>query len=199
MKNAYVLVICGPSGAGKSTLARRLRRLGWTCLDGDSIARSLYSPGSPLLRRMAKFFGASIINRKGALDRAALGALVFADRRARRRLTKIVYPVFVRTLRARLRILRTQKKQVVLDMAVYFDAGAPKLGDAVALVHAPLHVRARRLVAKGLAPSRALAQAGSLKVTPAQRRRTDLILNAKETKLKVWLRLRDFLKKQGVI
>lgn len=198
MKNGYILVLCGPSGSGKSTLARRLKRLGWVHLDGDDIARSLYVPGSPLLKRVARAFE-GVLQLDGNLDRAALGAKVFGKPGARRRLSALVYPALLRSLRARLRTLRARNAHVVLDMAVYLDAGAPRLGDAVALVDAPRATRERRLRVRGLSPARARAQAGALHVTRAQAAHADLKLDAGRTPALVWRELKAFLKEHGAI
>ena len=67
--------------AGKSTAANRLRELGALVLDADAAAREVVLPGTAGLRALADRFGAAILLPDGSLNRRALGALAFGDRR----------------------------------------------------------------------------------------------------------------------
>jgi dephospho-CoA kinase len=52
-------------------------------LDADSIAHSVYSPGSQAVRDIAAEFGSNILQPNGdEIDRKKLGSIVFADRSA---------------------------------------------------------------------------------------------------------------------
>jgi dephospho-CoA kinase len=95
------------------------------------------------------------------------------DPAQRRRLEKLLFPELVRRLRAMTKPLAKH----CVDMAVYFNAGEPKFGGKVILVDAPLSLRVKRLKKRGLSPQRALAQAKALSFGPAQRRKSDLVLN----------------------
>lgn len=173
------VLLTGPSGAGKSALAAALRRRGWALLDGDALAKSLYLPGGALLRSLAREFGPGVLAADGGLDARALGDLVFRSTRRRRALNRLVFPAFLRALRARLRAARAARRRLVLDVAVYFEMGAPSLGAPavpVVLVTAPLAERVRRLRRLGLEAGRARARARALRFGPAARRRADLEL-----------------------
>jgi len=87
-----VVGLTGGIGSGKSTVARMLRALGATIIDADRIVHELQAPGMPMLDTLARAFGPSILDPEGALDRKALGAIVFTDREARARLGLIVHP-----------------------------------------------------------------------------------------------------------
>lgn len=87
-----VIGLTGGIGSGKSTVAAMLRALGATIIDADQIVHELQAPGMPMLETLAKEFGESIIDANGALDRKALGAIVFSDSDARVRLGLIVHP-----------------------------------------------------------------------------------------------------------
>jgi dephospho-CoA kinase len=87
-----VVGLTGGIGSGKSTLAAMLRDLGATIVDADLIVHQLQAPGEPMLDRIAEEFGRELIDESGALDRKALGAIVFDDNDARLRLGLIVHP-----------------------------------------------------------------------------------------------------------
>lgn len=151
-----------------------MARKGFRWIKGDDVARSLYLPGKPVWRAIRREFGEPYL-RAGRIDRKKLGALVFSSPSALRRLNGIVHPALVREIRQRL----VKASKACVDMAVYFQAGAPKLGGRIFLVDAPLSLRVARLKRRGMDAARAKAQARALRFGTAERRRCDaVIMNA---------------------
>jgi dephospho-CoA kinase len=87
-----LVAVTGGIAAGKSTVARMLAECGATVVDADQLARDAVAPGSPGLAAVVKEFGADVLTSDGALDRPALGRLVFGDESARLRLEAIIHP-----------------------------------------------------------------------------------------------------------
>ncbi len=85
--------LTGGIGSGKSTVARLLAGHGAAVIDTDAIARELSSPGGAAIEPIRLAFGASFIDAAGALDRARMRALVFADPPAKGRLEAILHPL----------------------------------------------------------------------------------------------------------
>jgi dephospho-CoA kinase len=84
--------LTGGIGAGKSVVAARLADRGAVVVDSDRIAREVVTPGTEALQEIVATFGKGVLDAEGALDRPALGAVVFGDEDARRRLEAIVHP-----------------------------------------------------------------------------------------------------------
>ncbi|GAA1233629.1 dephospho-CoA kinase [Oryzihumus leptocrescens] len=84
--------LSGGIGSGKSTVADRLRELGALVVDSDLLAREVVAPGSEGLAAVVERFGTQVLAADGSLDRAALGAIVFADDAGRRDLERITHP-----------------------------------------------------------------------------------------------------------
>ena len=128
-----VIGLTGGIGSGKSTVARMLRELGATVIDADAIVHELQAPGMPMVAELAKEFGPGILDAAGALDRKALGAIVFADEAARLRLNHIVHPQvgaeFARRLSA---ALEAKAPLVVLDIPLLFEGRVSGKGSAAA-------------------------------------------------------------------
>ena len=78
-----IIGLTGQSGAGKTTLCERFESLGIPCIDTDAIYHNLVSKPTPCLEASKKRFGSSVINEKGALDRASLAKLVFTGEKAK--------------------------------------------------------------------------------------------------------------------
>ena len=85
--------LTGGIGGGKSTVARLLAAHGAAVVDTDLIARQLTLPGGAAIRTIADAFGSDLITADGALDRARMRAIVFADPLKKRRLEAILHPL----------------------------------------------------------------------------------------------------------
>jgi dephospho-CoA kinase len=128
-----VIGLTGGIGSGKSTVSRMFRELGATVIDADAIVHELQAPGMPMVAELAREFGPGILDAAGALDRKALGAIVFADEAARLRLNHIVHPQvgaeFARRLAA---ALEAKAPLVVLDIPLLFEGRESGRGSAAA-------------------------------------------------------------------
>lgn len=85
--------LTGGIGSGKSEVSKRLAGLGAVVIDADKGAREVVEPGTPGLAMIAEAFGSGVLRDDGALDRAALAAIVFADPGALARLNSITHPL----------------------------------------------------------------------------------------------------------
>lgn len=129
-----VVGLTGGIGSGKSTVAGMLEKLGATLIDVDAIVRELQQPGAPLLEEIAAAFGPEVIDAHGALDREALGAIVFRDPEARQTLNRIVHPKLGAEVAPRLaRARQAGVPLVVLDIPLLFEGRRAGSGGASAM------------------------------------------------------------------
>lgn len=137
--------LTGGIGSGKSTVSSLLAERGAIIIDADAIVRELQAPGQPLLVKLAERFGDSVIDNSGALDRAALAAIAFADPEALKDLNKIVHPAVAAEMDRRLQEQRTTNNVVVLDIPLL--AENPRKGlCGVVVVDIDPELAVRRLV-----------------------------------------------------
>lgn len=172
------LGLTGSIGAGKSTVAALLRARGLTVLDADEQARLVTDePGT--LQQIGAAFPGTV--RGEVLDRAALGAVAFADPARLAELNAIVHP----RVRARMAALEAQAAAgganwIVQDVPLLYEGGLEATMDAVLVVDAPLEMRVARVMARsGLSREEVLAR--DARQTPAdekRRRATVVIENA---------------------
>jgi len=85
--------LTGGIGSGKSTVSRLLASYGAVVVDADLVAREVVEPGTPGLAAVVEAFGTAVLLPTGALDRNALGKVVFGDAAARARLSGILHPL----------------------------------------------------------------------------------------------------------
>lgn len=90
-----VVGLTGGIGSGKSTVADLFAAQGATIIDTDVIAHGLTRPDGAAIPPIRAAFGDRYIAEDGALDRAAMRALVFSDPTARHRLEKLLHPLIL--------------------------------------------------------------------------------------------------------
>lgn len=153
-----VIGVIGPIAAGKSVVMDELSRLGAATIRADEVSRELLATGSPLVGKVIEEFGDSFRKKDFGLDRAKLGAVVFADDDARRRLERIVHPAMVRRIAEKVeRMRKDDVPAIAVEAANLIEMGADALVDVTVMVHAPEEVRLHRLMERdGLSRSEAL-------------------------------------------
>ncbi|MBV9719105.1 MAG: dephospho-CoA kinase [Candidatus Eremiobacteraeota bacterium] len=135
--------LTGGIGAGKSAVAAIFAQLGAFVIDTDAIAREVVAPNSDGLREIARFWPQAV--RNGALDRAELAEIVFADRSARERLNALLHPHIRRVALGR-EALAKPGQPIVHVVPLLFETGYDRLVDKSVLVVAPLEQRIARVV-----------------------------------------------------
>ncbi|QIX26427.1 dephospho-CoA kinase [Nocardioides sp. JQ2195] len=137
--------LTGGIASGKSTVSALLAEQGAMIIDADALAREVVAKGTPGLAAVVAEFGDTLLTADGDLDRPAMGALVFNDEPARRRLEAIIHPlVFERTVE--LEAAAGPDDVVVHDIPLLAESGRADTFDAVLVVHVPEDVQVERMV-----------------------------------------------------
>jgi dephospho-CoA kinase len=178
-----VVGLTGNIGSGKSTVARALAAYGVPLIDADLLAREAVAPGSPALEAIAARFGASVLAAGGALDRAALRKIVFANPSERTALDAIVHPA---VKARRVALLAEQQKRgarvVVCDIPLLFETGLDREVDVIVLVDAPRELRLERIERdRGLTHAEALAMIDAQQPAEGKRARADYVIDNNTT------------------
>lgn len=175
----YRVGLTGNIASGKSAVATVWRRLGAPIVDADVLARAAVASGTPGLKAVADAFGPGVLDATGALDRAALRRIVFADPDARRRLEAIVHPEVARLrAEAETRLTGAGARIVVHAIPLLYEVGAEATLDLVTLVDAPEPVRLERLVRdRGLPEAEARTMIAAQMPAAAKRARADLVID----------------------
>ncbi len=159
-----LVALTGGIASGKSTIAHRLAEHGAVVVDADQLVREVQQPGSPVLSAIADAFGERMLRPDGSLDRAALGARVFGDDAAIARLNAIVHPaVKAESARRFAEAFAADPDAVVVyDVPLLVEARVGDPWELIVVAHAPVDVRARRLVElRGLSEAEAAARIAS--------------------------------------
>jgi dephospho-CoA kinase len=160
--------LTGGIASGKSSVGRLLEARGWPVLDADQYARDALAPNTPASAAVAAHFG-GVVGDASALDRNALGQIVFNDADARHWLEALVHPLvrerFLQELER-----HSQAPVVVLMIPLLFEAGLESLCSEIWLVDCtPEQQLARMMQRDGLTEEE--AQARLLAQWPLARKR----------------------------
>ena len=141
-----VVGLTGGIASGKTTFAGALRARGVPVVDADALARAAVAPGTPALAEIARLFGAGVLAPDGSLDRKKLGAVVFADAAARKRLEAVTHPA-VRAAMAEetARLASAGHPLAFYDTPLLYEVGLDRILDCVVVVWAPRDLQRARL------------------------------------------------------
>jgi len=144
-RQPYFIGLTGNIATGKSTALAFLAEKGAHIVDADKLAHRTMIPDGPAYEKVVAAFGPEIVDENGLIDRAKLGAIVFADAEALKRLEAIVHPATFELLRWD--IMQSNAKVVVVEAIKLFESGnLMSLSDEVWVVAASPETQMKRLV-----------------------------------------------------
>ena len=173
------VALTGGIATGKSYVLEQFRRRGVPCLDADLLAHGVMAPGTEAAAAIAARFGPEILCADGAVDRAKLGPVVFADPSARRDLEAIVHPAVYRAIAAGVRAFELVGGGpfVIVDVPLLYESGAEKDFDKVIVTACTPEKQIARLVARGLTDTAARQRLAAQWPTERKTARADFVID----------------------
>ena len=140
--------LTGSIAVGKSFVIAVLRELGARTIDADQIARECVEPGTAGLSAVISEFGSGMLDVAGSLDRAKLGAIVFAEESRRQKLNSILHPFIIARQDE---IMRRWEKETpdmiaVVDAALMIESRGYERFDKLIVVHCQPEIQIQRLM-----------------------------------------------------
>lgn len=190
-----ILGITGGTGCGKTTLLRLLQQRGALILDCDEIYHQLLLSNKPMLDAIQQRFPEAFA--EGALNRKALGGIVFADPQALDTLNQITH----QAVRAEvLRQLEDEPPLAAIDAIGLFESGLNTLCHITVAVTAPLEARVARLMRRdGITEDYARSRIAAQHEDSWYRQRCDFILENNTSPEDFLKKSIAFLDTQGII
>ena len=175
MSRPFILGLTGSIGMGKSAVAAMFEALGVPVFDADAAVHRLQGPGGALLGEIEAAFPGS--TGPDGVKRAELGARVFGDAEALKRLEGIVHPA-VAAERAAFLADNAMQPLVVFDIPLLYEKSGQHGLDGVAVVSAPAELQRERVLARpGMTPTK-FEHILALQVPDAEKRaRADHVLD----------------------
>ena len=145
MSKPFILGLTGSIGMGKSAVAAMFRGLGVPVFDADAAVHELQGPGGACLQPIERVFPGT--TGPGGVDRQKLGAAVFGDSEALRRLEAIVHPE-VAEMRRTFLADNMAARLIVFDIPLLYEKTGQHGLDAVVVVSAPAALQRERVLAR---------------------------------------------------
>jgi dephospho-CoA kinase len=144
--------LTGGIASGKSAVAAMLREMGFPVLEADVVAHKLLEPGQATHDEVLREFGAELADEQGKIDRAKLGAMVFADPAKLAKLNRIIHPRVQETI---LKQFEEWKRIGVRDAgfveaALLVEAGIEKNLDGLVVAFCTPEQQLERLRSRGM-------------------------------------------------
>jgi dephospho-CoA kinase len=141
-----IIGIAGGIGSGKSTVARMFGDFGCLVLNADDHVRELYD-APDVKRTLREWWGDSVFDTQGKVDRGAIAGRIFNDTAERHRLETLLHPRVDQIRRATMNAAADDAQVVafVWDIPLLFEVGLNAQCDAVVFVDAPLQRRLDRV------------------------------------------------------
>ncbi len=170
--------LTGGIGCGKTTVADMFAELGASVIDTDAIAHALTAPHGAAMPALLAEFGQEFATPEGALDRAKMRALVFADPQARTRLEAILHPRIRDATAAAAAIATGPYPIFVVPLLIESGTWRERVGRVLA-IDCPEDLQVRRVMARSGLQEAQVRAIMAAQVTRAQRLEAadDVILN----------------------
>ena len=171
-----VIGLTGSIGMGKTTAAALFRRRGVPVYDADRAVHRLSEKGGRAVPAIARAFPGAV--KEGAVDRKSLGALVFKDAKALKKLESILHPLVAEERTAFLRRQRARRVPVVvLDIPLLLETGGDRLAHQIVVVSAPAFLQTARVMKRpGMNAEKLAGILAQQMPDKEKRRRADLVI-----------------------
>ena len=144
---SFVVGLTGGIGSGKSAAAEEFGRLGAEVVDTDAIAHELTGRGGSALPELERLFGPAVIGDTGALDRAKMRSLVFADPAAKKALEALLHPLIREESQRRIAAARGPYVVHVVPLLIESPDYRSRV-DRVLVIDAPEELQVERVRAR---------------------------------------------------
>ncbi|XP_012059274.1 PREDICTED: bifunctional coenzyme A synthase [Atta cephalotes] len=118
----YVIGLTGGIASGKSSVAEKLQQLGAGLINCDKLAHNLYLPGTDCFHKIIEYFGSSILDSDGFINRKLLGDIVFNNKEQLEKLNKLIWPLILQEAKKEIKNLFYKHNIIVLEAAVLIQA-----------------------------------------------------------------------------
>jgi dephospho-CoA kinase len=177
------VALTGGIATGKSYVLERFRQRGVPCLDADVLAHAVTAAGTEATRAIRERFGPQVIGADGAVDRQALGDIVFRDPSERQHLEAIVHPEVYRSILAGLQAIeRTGATPLALvDVPLLYETGHEGDFARVIVTACSVELQVERLVRRGLSEGEARRRINAQWPTEKKVARADFVVSTDGT------------------
>ena len=141
MSFKYAIVLTGGIATGKSSVAEMFQKDSFVVIDADKIAHNMLDIHKD---KIAELFG-SLYIKDGAVDRKALGALIFSNKEEKLRLEGLLHPLIFEEIKKQASEQDQLKKPYLIDIPLFFESKRYEIEKSI-VVYTPKDKQLERLM-----------------------------------------------------
>ena len=178
----FTIGLIGGVASGKSHVGQCFRDLGACVLDVDRMGHEVLTM-SDVVDTLHNRWGDRIKDAEARLDRAAVASIVFGDDESAETelafLESVTHPHISAKIEVQIQAAqqRGRHRATVLDAAVLLKAGWDKYCDFIVFVDAPLELRRKRALLRGLSEAQFVSREANQWAVKAKRERADYVID----------------------
>jgi dephospho-CoA kinase len=171
--------LTGGIASGKTTVASMLRERDVPVLDADPLGHALLEPGQAAYEETVAAFGKDILDAYGNVNRAKLGALIFADAEKRARLNQILHPRILQVVQKWFAALEEPDGPAfaVVEAALLVEANYTSNLDKLIVCWCRPEQQMERLLQRGLSEQEAQQRSAAQMPLDEKRKRADIVID----------------------
>ncbi len=139
--------LTGKTGAGKSTVSVYFKEKGAYIIDGDIVARKVFSVDETLIGNLENAFG-NVLNDDKTLNRSELAKKAFSSPENTELLNSIMHPAINKLIEKEAEKAFETHKVVIVDAAAIIESGFADKCNLLVVVTAPVEIRKNRIMAR---------------------------------------------------
>ena len=148
--NMLIIGITGNIGSGKTTVSKILEAEGAYTINADQIARDVLAKDGAGYAETVGFFGESILQDDGNINRLQLANIVFNDKSKLAKLNETTHKHVLAKIDELIAKVRetNSHKLTCLDVPLLFESGLDKICDTTWLIDATYETKLTRVIAR---------------------------------------------------
>ena len=181
----FIIGLTGNIGTGKSLVRKMLQHLGTYGIDADILTHKALKPDSPAYERIIHRFGTSILDTRGAVDRAKLAHIIFSDEKALVELENILHPLF--TIAVANMIQHARLPIIIIEAIKLLESDLAGLCDSIWVVDAREQVIFDRLsCTRGMSRAEIKERLSHQSPSENKRKQADVLIENSQEVYKTW-------------
>lgn len=116
-----IIGLTGGIASGKSTVVKEIRQAGYEVIDADQLVHDLQRKGGRLYQSLLNFFGSSILQEDGEIDRPKLAQLIFSSQENRDHSARLQNQIIQEELMFRKEELESKGKTFFMDIPLLIE------------------------------------------------------------------------------
>lgn len=139
--------LTGGFGCGKSTVAMIMKDHGYHSIDSDTLVKGLLKNDPPIIDAIKDYFGKTVFDETGAIDRKRLAHEVFQNPEKLNQLENILHPKVIQSIQTAFN--RHPERNWVVEIPLLFEKKLEKLFDYSICIVSQVELQHSRLKERG--------------------------------------------------